>query len=110
MDRMDNRDALEYAAKLLLEDIKVNVLLDFHNVVKEVKNYCMDLLDCFDREHRFNDEDLRYADLCAKETEIIEDMELVLKKVVEEYKETMKAIKKLLLRGIENAKVKKESK
>lgn len=113
MDRMNHEELRDYAAVARLEDLPVSRLLDFHNDVGELKDYCSDLLDCFKEEQRYSDESLRYADICAKETVLIEDMGILLKKIIHEHTTTMKVIRKSAEERREEyngIKVKKEAK
>lgn len=113
MDRMSHDDLKDYRDAMRLEDLPVSTLLDFHDNVRELKEYCMDLLDCFGREQRYSDESINYSDVCAKETELIEDMELLLKKIVSEHSSTMKTIRRYAQEKREEfntIKIKKEAK
>lgn len=94
MDRMNKDDLYDYAKTARLEDIPVSTLLDFHQDVGELKDYCFDLLSCFREEQRYSDESLRYAEICSMETTIIEDMSILLKKIMSEHEKTMKVIRK----------------
>lgn len=113
MDRMSKDDLYDYAKTARLEDIPVSTLLDFHQEVAELKDYCFDLLQCFEKEQRYSDESLKYAELCSKETLIIEDMSILLKKIMAEHDKTMKVIRKSAEERREeytSIKVKKEAK
>lgn len=115
MDRLDSEDIKNYIEVNPLEQISVNTLLDFHYSVGEVKDYCEDLLECFKREHRLDEEDVRFAELCAKETLLLEDMGIVLSKILKEHKETIEAIRKSASirrkeEELKSIKIKKEAK
>ncbi|EKE38058.1 hypothetical protein ENUP19_0051G0052 [Entamoeba nuttalli] len=94
MQRMDKDDLADYLKVNHLEQLSVQTLFDYHSSVGEIKDYCEDLLECFKKEHIYCDEDIRYNDLCAKETEILEDMHIVLNKIIKEHQGTIKAIRR----------------
>lgn len=113
MDRMNKDELYDYAEQARLEDLPVSTLLDFHEDVGELKDYCFDLLDCFKQEQRYSDESVKYAEICAKETFLIEDMGILLRKIMSEHDKTMKVIRKSAKERIEEAnpiKIKKEAK
>lgn len=83
MDRMNSEEIRDYMNTARLQDLPVSRLLDFHYDVSELKDYCIDLLDCFNREQRYDDESTKYAEICSKETCIIEDMGILLKKIID---------------------------
>lgn len=90
---MNSEEIRDYMNTARLQDLPVSRLLDFHYDVSELKDYCIDLLDCFNREQRYDDESTKYAEICSKETCIIEDMGILLKKIMKEHTGTMKAIR-----------------
>lgn len=113
MNRMDHDELNDYSKTMRLEDIPVSSLLDFHNDVGELKDYCFDLLNLFEKEQRYGEESVSYAEICARETDLIEDMGILLKKIVSEHSKTMKVIRKDASRKREEfntIKIKKEAK